>query len=165
MDLMHFNSTTADQAAAAVRPCVDITRWVDVVVGSRPYRSVDELLATATSAAAPFEPHEVDAALAHHPRLGERAAGDSAEAHLSRNEQSGLGGDDSVAARLAAANAAYEARFHRVFLIRAAGRSPEEILAEIDRRMQNTPEREAQEVASQLREIAVLRLRGLLSPS
>ncbi len=42
-----------------------------------------------------------------------------------------------VAARLAAGNRAYEERFDRVFLIRAAGRSGPEILAELDRRLGN----------------------------
>ena len=36
-----------------------------------------------------------------------------------------------VTAAIAAGNAAYEERFGRVFLIRAAGRSPEQILAEL----------------------------------
>lgn len=165
MDLMDFNQATAQRASEAIRPCVDIDRWVDVVVDSRPYGSVEELLATAHRAAAPFEGHEVDSALSHHPRIGEKAAGHTAEAGLSRGEQSGLAVDADISARLAAANAAYEARFNRVFLIRAAGRTSTEILAEIERRMENTPEREAEEVATQLREIALLRLRGLLSPT
>lgn len=165
MDLIDFNHTTPERAAAAIRPCVDIDRWVQTVVGSRPYGSVDDLLATAHSAAAPFGPEEVDAALAHHPRIGERANGNSAEAELSRGEQAGLSAGDDLSRRLAEANRAYEARFNRVFLIRAAGRTPGEILAELERRMDNTPEHEASEVATQLREIALLRLRGLLSPS
>ncbi|WP_417218551.1 2-oxo-4-hydroxy-4-carboxy-5-ureidoimidazoline decarboxylase [Arthrobacter sp.] len=163
MDLMDFNQATAQRASEAIRPCVDIDRWVDTIVESRPYGTVEELLATAHSAAAPFEGHEVDAALSHHPRIGEKAAGHSAEAGLSRGEQSGLAVDADITARLAAANADYEARFNRVFLIRAAGRTSAEILAELDRRMENTPEREAQEVATQLREIALLRLRGMLA--
>lgn len=163
MDLMDFNQATAQRASETIRPCVDIDRWVDIVVESRPYETVEALLATAHRAAAPFEGHEVDAALSHHPRIGEKAAGHTAEAGLSRGEQSGLTVDADITARLAAANAAYENRFNRVFLIRAVGRTSAEILTEIDRRMENTPEREAQEVATQLREIALLRLRSLLS--
>ena len=61
------------------------------------------------------------------------------------------------------ANAAYEARFDRVFLIRAAGRSAEEILAECRRRTGSDPETERAEVADQLGQIALLRLEGALS--
>ena len=64
-----------------------------------------------------------------------------------------------VAARIAAGNAAYEERFGRVFLIRAAGRSPEEMLAELERRLGNDDETEAREAIEQLRQIALLRLR------
>ena len=57
----------------------------------------------------------------------------------------------------------YQQRFGHVFLIRAAGRSLPEILSEARRRTTNTPEDERREVAEQLREIAVLRLEGMLS--
>ncbi len=68
-----------------------------------------------------------------------------------------------VAARIADGNAAYEARFGRVFLIRAAGRSPEEMLAELERRLANDDETEAREAAGQLAEIALLRLRAAVT--
>ena len=66
-----------------------------------------------------------------------------------------------TAARLAAGNAAYEERFGRVFLIRAAGRDAEEILAELDRRLGNDDEAERAETVDNLRQIALLRLEAL----
>ena len=68
-----------------------------------------------------------------------------------------------VAAAIAAGNAAYEDRFGRVFLIRAAGRSPEEMLAELQRRLGNDDDTEAREALGQLAEIAVLRLRATVT--
>ena len=97
-------------------------------------------------------------ALAHHPRIGERARGTSTEAALSRTEQPHL--DAEIAEQLAAANEAYEARFGRVFLIRAAGRSAPEILAELQRRLTLSPDDEEAVAIDQLREIAKLRLVG-----
>jgi 2-oxo-4-hydroxy-4-carboxy-5-ureidoimidazoline decarboxylase len=47
-------------------------------------------------------------------------------------------------------------------LIRAAGRSSEEILAELEDRLDNTPETEKLIMADQLRQIALLRLEGIL---
>ena len=67
-----------------------------------------------------------------------------------------------TAARLAAGNAAYEERFDRVFLIRAAGRDAEEILAELDRRLQNDDATERAETVDNLRQIALLRLEAAL---
>ncbi len=112
------------EAIAVLRPCLDIPRWRDELVDARPYGSVDELVAWAEAAAAPFTAEEVDGALAQHPRIGERPAGGGAEAAMSRAEQAGVDpADAEVAAALADGNRAYEERFGRVFLIRAAGRS------------------------------------------
>lgn len=107
---------------------------------------------------------EIDAALARHPRIGERAAGDDADASMSRSEQSGVAeASADLAARLAAGNRAYDERFGHVFLIRAAGRSAEEILAQLEERLGNTPEQERTNAARHLREIAALRLEGSLT--
>ena len=64
---------------------------------------------------------------------------------------------------MADGNRAYEERFGRIFLIRAAGRSRPEILAELHRRLALTDDAEAAEVADQLRQIALLRLRTLFA--
>lgn len=158
--LSEFNQLSPAAADALLRPCLDIDRWVRALVDRRPYSSVDELMAVAQQAASPFTSAEVTAALAHHPRIGQRAGGDSAEAALSRSEQAGLATDADVQRRLREGNAAYEERFGRVFLIRAAGRSSEEILAALESRLGNDPETEDFVVADQLRQIALLRLAG-----
>ena len=66
----------------------------------------------------------------------------------------------AIASALAEGNRAYEERFGRVFLIRAAGRSAAEILDALTERLAHTPAEEEPVVAEQLREIAVLRLKG-----
>ena len=63
---------------------------------------------------------------------------------------------------LAEGNRAYEEKFGQVFLIRAAGRSREEILAALNTRLAHTPGEEQSIIGQQLREIAVLRLEGLI---
>ena len=164
MRLEEFNDAGRGAAIEVLRPCLDIPRWYEEVADARPYGSVDELVAGAEAAASPFTVEEVDGALAHHPRIGERATGGNAEAAMSRAEQAGVDPRDAeVAAALAAGNLAYEQRFGRVFLIRAAGRSAAEILAELTERLGHTPAEEEPVVADQLRQIAVLRLKGLLA--
>jgi 2-oxo-4-hydroxy-4-carboxy-5-ureidoimidazoline decarboxylase len=164
VDLDEFNRLPADEARSLLRPCLDVDRWVDAVVSARPYPDLDSALAAARTDAAPLRTDEIDAAMSHHPRIGEKAQGDSAEAAHSSREQAGLGTlDDEVQSRLAAGNAAYEERFDRVFLIRAAGRTPTEILSELERRMTNTAAEENTEVGEQLIDIAALRLEGILA--
>jgi 2-oxo-4-hydroxy-4-carboxy-5-ureidoimidazoline decarboxylase len=101
-----------------------------------------------------------------HPRIGERHAKSATESSLkwSSQEQSNALADDNAAA-LAEGNAAYEARFGRIFLICASGRSAQEILAELQRRMNNDPATELQEAAEQQRRITQLRLKRWLGGS
>lgn len=80
---------------------------------------------------------------------------------MARSEQSGVAA--SAAQALADGNRAYEARFDRVFLIRAAGRSADDILTALRERLGNTPDQELAVIDAQLREIAALRLEGALS--
>ncbi|WP_166980758.1 2-oxo-4-hydroxy-4-carboxy-5-ureidoimidazoline decarboxylase [Paramicrobacterium fandaimingii] len=163
MQLEQFNQLPDEEALAAVRPCLDVERWGDAIVSSRPFASRQELLAFAAEAAAPFTEAELERALSHHPRIGERSPGEGTEASLSRSEQAGLDTSPSTAEALAAGNTAYEAKFDRVFLIRAAGRSSEEILAALQARLGHTAEEEQAIVDHQLREIAALRLEGVVS--
>ena len=146
----------------ALRSCLGVERFVDEVTAGAPYASNAELLAAADRAASSLTPAEVDAALAHHPRIGERAAGDGQSQRFSRAEQSAAeASDEALAAAIAAGNRAYEARFDRVFLIRAAGRGRPEILAELTRRLELDDATEAATVASELHDITMLRLRSL----
>lgn len=163
MHLDQFNAASRTEAADALRPCLDIQRWIDGLADARPYSDLEALLAAGRAAADPFTAAEIGAALAHHPRIGERAQGDSTEARLSQSEQAGLGAADAALAEaLADGNRAYEEKFGQVFLIRAAGRSREEILAALTTRLAHTPEEEQAIIGHQLREIAVLRLEGLM---
>ncbi|WP_062467172.1 2-oxo-4-hydroxy-4-carboxy-5-ureidoimidazoline decarboxylase [Demequina maris] len=140
--------------------CLNVARWADALSG-RAYSTMLELERAAVSAGTPLTPAEIDEALSAHPRIGELREGDDPEARFSRSEQSSSASpDEALAARLAALNADYESRFGRVFLIRAAGRSREEIVGEIERRLENDDAAELAEVADQLRGIALLRLRA-----
>jgi len=161
VQLAEFNAMSTAEAAAAVRPCVDIDSWVGAIVAGRPYDDLDSLLDLADRQARSWGAAEVEAALADHPRIGERHAGAGASAAMSSREQGGVSRDADVAARLAAGNAAYEEKFDRIYLVRAAGRDAEEILALLEQRLENDPETELGVTAGQLREIAVLRLKGL----
>lgn len=163
MTLESFNLAGRDEARDLLRQCVDIDRWVDQLADARPFADVADVVAVARTAADPWTPAEIDGALAHHPRIGERAAGSGTQAQLSRSEQAGVDPTDTgIADALLDGNRAYEDKFGRVFLIRAAGRSAAEILQALTARLENSPDDEIGVVAEQLREIALLRLEGAL---
>jgi 2-oxo-4-hydroxy-4-carboxy-5-ureidoimidazoline decarboxylase len=138
--------------------CLAVPRWADDVLAGQPYADRAALLAAADGAARELTDEELDQALSGHPRIGERGGAQS------QREQSGVDPDaGDTAARLRDGNAAYEARFDRVFLIRAAGRDAEEILAELQRRLDNDDATERAETVDNLRQIALLRLEAALT--
>ncbi|MDQ6752180.1 MAG: 2-oxo-4-hydroxy-4-carboxy-5-ureidoimidazoline decarboxylase [Actinomycetota bacterium] len=165
MMLEEFNRGDRTAVISVLRPCIDVQRWIDEIANARPFPTIRDLTGFATQAASPFTEAEMEAALAHHPRIGERAGGRSTEATLSRSEQAGVDPTDAgIAEALAQGNRAYEEKFGRVFLIRAAGRSAREILDALTERLAHSPREEAPIVAQQLREIAILRLEGAVTP-
>jgi len=160
MELAAFNQLAADEAQAAIRHCVAIPHWQQSLVAARPFASTEALLATADALARQWQQPELEAALSAHPRIGERASGADKESALSRGEQSAMQqADNALQQAMQKGNEAYEARFGRVFLIRAKGRSGEQMLAELQRRLQNDDITEQQEALDQLREITLLRLK------
>jgi 2-oxo-4-hydroxy-4-carboxy-5-ureidoimidazoline decarboxylase len=143
-----------------LRASLAVERWVEDVASRAPFATLAELLAVAGAEASPLAPDEIDEAIAHHPRIGEKPVGQGTSQQLSRSEQ---GASTEFAEEIAAGNAAYERRFGRVFIIRAAGRSRREILDELTRRLQLDDAVELQVVGEQLRDIALLRLEKLFS--
>jgi 2-oxo-4-hydroxy-4-carboxy-5-ureidoimidazoline decarboxylase len=141
--------------------CLAVARWVDAMLAGRPYADLDALFA-ASDTATPLRPDEVQAAMAAHPRIGEKAAGGGTSATWSRSEQSGV--DDSTAAGFAAANAEYEQRFGHVYLVCASGRSGPELLADLRGRLANDPDTELAIAGRELAKIAKLRLRKAVTP-
>jgi 2-oxo-4-hydroxy-4-carboxy-5-ureidoimidazoline decarboxylase len=159
-----FNDESADEAVQALRGCNAAPRFAAEVVAGRPYRDVETLVARAEEVARALPWADVAMALAAHPRIGDRVVGSSAEAESSRREQSSMAdADAAIREALIEGNRAYEERFDHVFLIRAAGRTPAEMLAELRRRLHNDPETEQAEVIEQLAQITALRVKGLVS--
>ncbi len=158
--------TSSPDARERLNAALGVARWVDEVAAGGPYADRDALVAAGERAAAPLTDAELDEAVAHHPRIGQQAEGDGDASRLSAGEQAGLGRrDEGVDAAITRGNAVYEGRFGRIFLIRAAGRSREDVLDELQRRLKHDDATEAEEAKEQLRQIAALRLATLFEES
>ena len=159
-----INQASDAEAAGLLRACNASPEWIARMLAGRPYPDVETLLDTAERVARSLDWAEVRHALDEHPRIGERAEGGTTEAQWSRREQAAVG-TSATATRdaLRTGNAEYERRFGHVFLIRAAGRSAEEMAAELDRRLGNDEAGERSEVTEQLAQITRLRVQSLLA--
>lgn len=162
--LHEFNHLPHEKALALIHPCVALPGWADALALGRPYANRDELFSTAKALTQAWDDAALAQALSAHPRIGEKPAGSQAEAALSRQEQGAVNeGDADLAQALREGNARYEARFGRIFLIRAKGRSGEDILQAQRVRLENSDVQEVQVALEQLREITLLRLEGVIS--
>ena len=126
--------------------CLASRRWArQVAAGADPEAAMDGLT-----------DEEWLAAMGAHPRIGERGGADS-----SREQSRAMQAPAPTLAELAAENRRYEERFGHVFLIFASGRTADEILGELRRRIRNEPDTELEEAKGELRKIALLRLSKL----
>jgi len=165
LGLRWLNSVPATQAGQLLATCCASRTWVERMAAGRPYRDLDVLLGASDRAILDLDRDDLAEALSAHPRIGQRAAGASTEANWSRQEQASVGDADvEIRAALQEGNRAYEERFGHIFLIRASGRSAEELLAVLRERLANDPDTEWGVVAEELREITRLRLERLLQP-
>lgn len=149
-----FNTAEPAVAEHDLLACCAARRWADELLARRPYHDLPQLRSVSEQVLLRLGWADVEQALAAHPRIGERVAGDSAEAAWSRAEQAGATPGDE----LVAANRAYEERFGHVFLICATGLSGEQMLTALRARMGNDPDAERDVVREELRKIVDLRL-------
>ncbi len=146
-----------------LRACCAADAWLSRMALARPFPSTRAALELSDELVAGFDDAALDQALAAHPRIGERRLGQTTEDRWSRSEQAGaLAVETDVQTRLTEGNRRYEERFDRVFLIRAAGRSAEEMLAALEQRLGHDDDTERRVVLGELADIVRLRLQKVL---
>ena len=174
--LARWNILPATAAANEILPCCGSRAWADGIVARRPLPDEESLLAASDEIWRSLTESDWLEAFRSHPRVGESRisesrAGESQapkraaiqSAAWSEQEQQRVA-DASHSARLelAEGNREYERRFNRIFIVCATGKSPEEILRILRRRLENDDHTELQEAAEQQRQITQIRLRKWL---
>ena len=142
--------------------CLANRRWARAVASQQPFVDVTRLFAAAVEAMNTLSDQEWLEAMKAHPRIGER--GGEAPQSSDREQSRALQSPPATLEALGAENRRYEDKFGQVFLIAASGRSGDEILAELRRRMSNDPAAELTEAKRELRKIALLRLEKIRHP-
>ena len=158
--LARFNHAPTDEAVRQLYCSFAHHGWAASVASGRPYGDLNALLASAEAAWSQLAPADWLEAFAAHPRIGE-LGGHSPEASEREQSQARQGSPSTLAA-LANENREYEDRFGHVFLISASGRTAEEILTELRRRIGNGPATELRIAADEHRKITRLRLEQLV---
>ncbi len=164
--LERWNDLAMVDAVKEILPCCGSQRWAHALARLRPFADGASLLAGSDEIWWQVDPADWKEAFSSHPRIGEKKAPESAtkkSEDWSTQEQSGVAeSSESIQGQLKRANEEYEQRFGRIYIVCASGKSAEEMLAILYRRLENDEASELREAAEQQRQITQLRLRKWL---
>ena len=164
--LADLDALPTREAEPLLAACCGSPAWVRQMIERRPFGDVRSLLHAADQVWWSLSADDWREAFAHHPRIGEREAKIAQEARArtwSAGEQRGVADASAdLRAALAEGNRDYERRFGHIYLVSAAGKSAEELLAVLRARLSNDPETELRVAAGEQAKITRLRLLKLL---
>jgi 2-oxo-4-hydroxy-4-carboxy-5-ureidoimidazoline decarboxylase len=163
--LAAWNALEATAAATTILPCNGSHAWAEGMAALRPFDTVFDLTCTADRVWLALSEADWQQAFDSHPRIGEHKAKAATAQSLqwSNGEQAAAQLTEDTQAQLAAANRAYEAKFGRIFIVCASGKTAAEMLAILNARLTNDPATELREAAEQQRQITQIRLRKWLA--
>jgi 2-oxo-4-hydroxy-4-carboxy-5-ureidoimidazoline decarboxylase len=188
MQLAELNAMDTASAARELLRCCGSTRWAGRMARLRPFADAAALARAADHAFDELDRADWLEAFAAHPTIGEPdssggpvgsggsrglvAAGSRRPGEASRcqaperwaaEEQALVAQSaDATQQRLADANRDYAARFGYIFIVCATGKTGDEMLALLERRLANDPGTELQIAANEQKKITRLRLVKLL---
>jgi 2-oxo-4-hydroxy-4-carboxy-5-ureidoimidazoline decarboxylase len=151
--IQRINSWTPEIARQKFLQCCGSRRWADEMTAARPFASWEALEETASATWKGSTRDDILEAFSAHAKIGD---------HRGNDEQAGVrGASETTLEVLAQLNREYEARFGFIYIVCASGKSAEEMLALLRRRLPNDPEQEIAIAAEEQRLITQLRLRQL----
>jgi 2-oxo-4-hydroxy-4-carboxy-5-ureidoimidazoline decarboxylase len=159
--LEEWNRAVADDALLAMIACCGAKRWASAMVDQRPFASIVDLSEAADRNWSQMRETDWLEAFACHPRIGERKVThvSAQSAAWSRQEQSAAASaTEPVLSAMAEGNARYEERFGFTYIVCATGKSAEEMLGLLQRRLGNDRAAELREAAEQQQQILQIRL-------
>jgi len=134
---------------------------------ARPFGNTQHLLGEADRLWSSLNAQDWLEAFRAHPKIGEQKAAarqsEQTQAWSAQEQSSVHEAATSTKAALAQGNRQYERQFGFIFIICATGKTAEEMLSILNRRLQNSPETELEVAADEQRKITRLRLEKLLN--
>jgi OHCU decarboxylase len=163
--LERWNSLSDKDASAEVLSICGSTAWASSLAARRPCKDEAELARTADDIWWSLTCDDWLEAFRCHPRIGERKSEHASQQSTawSQSEQSSVASATvTVTDSLAAMNREYEERFGFTYIVCATGKSAEEMLSILERRLSSDRAGELREAAEQQRQITQIRLRKWL---
>jgi len=167
MTLESFNQLDRASAESELIRCCGSISWVNKMLDSEPYSSLEELFTMAREHWQTLENSDWLEAFSHHPKIGDLDGLKKKFASTrewATGEQSGLEEAESQTInKLASENNAYEDKFGYIFIVCATGKSADEMLLLLKERLKNNFEEEIEIAMKEQMKITRIRLEKLLS--
>jgi 2-oxo-4-hydroxy-4-carboxy-5-ureidoimidazoline decarboxylase len=157
-----IDRATDEQARALLLAACGSSRWIDRMLGRRPFGSEAALLEAARDEWFALDSGDWQEAFRHHPEIGDVPSLRErfpATHQQSAREQAGVhGATDDVLRRLADGNRRYRERFGYTFIVCATGKSAEEMVRLLEARLEHDRQVEIRVAAVEQAQITALRL-------
>ncbi len=164
---MNINVLYKESAFQELFKCCGSTKWANQMVNLRPFESVEDVMKKSGNVWRTCSKEDGLEAFTHHPKIGdlkslEKKFGTTKE--WAGKEQAGVNKANlEILLALANGNEAYEKKFGYIFIVCATGKSAEEMLSMLNKRIHNTPDAELAIAMEEQNKITKLRLEKLLS--
>ena len=165
MTIAEFDHLPNEKKKELLTQCCGSSAWVDKMLTVFPVEDLVEFLDATEQKWNECTQQEQMEAFEHHPKIGdinslkEKFADTAGWAEV---EQSGvISSNEKTLQDLAKGNEEYENKFGFIFIVCATGRSAEEMLADLNSRINNSKEEEIKIAAAEQLKIAKLRLEKL----
>lgn len=166
MTLEQLNQLSAADAATAFAQCCVSQRWIQQMIATRPFVSLEQLYRAADDIWQGLEEADYLEAFEGHPKIGDVSSLQQKYAStkaLAAGEQSGVNAaNDAIINALAEGNQSYEQRYGFIFIVCASGKSAAEMLALLQARLNNNRATEVQNAADEQARITRIRINKLL---
>ena len=167
MNLQELNELNEIDAKEVFSRCCSASNWVNDMVNARPYKDIDAVQARAVKVWRTMEKPDFMEAFDGHPKIGdpESLADKYRNTHaLASDEQSSVEvASEEVIHKLAIANQQYKQKFGYIFIICATGKTADQMLDLINRRIYNDPESELAIAATEQQKITAIRISVIFS--
>jgi allantoicase len=149
-----INALTHAAARQRFLECCGSRRWAEAMSSTRPFASADKATEAASRIWSSLAREDFLEAFAAHPRIGERTSNRRAEA-----EQSGAQSASAATLdELRRLNREYESKFGYIYIVRATGKSADQMLHLLRQRIANDPGTELATAAREQLAITLLRI-------
>jgi len=166
MTFDEINALTQQRAVRCFLTCCGSKRWAKTMADRRPFESVERLYTTANEVWFSSSEKDWKEAFSAHPKIGDmkslRKKFQNTSELASKEQSRVLDASEKTLRLLTKGNRLYESKFGYIFIVCATGKSAEEMLEMLNKRLNHYQDMEITIAAEEQAKITRLRLEKLL---